>query len=75
MSGIATVMKYIRKYFHHKLGKKSFSETNPLPAKAATIWGHFDAAMEVTALASSALDIFFADKYETDFANATEWQI
>ena len=50
-------------------------ETKNLPAKAATIWGHFDAAMEVTALASSALDIFFADKYETDFAKATEWQI
>ena len=72
MSGISTVMKYIRKYFHHKLGKKSFSETNPLPAKAATIWGHFDAAMDVKALASSALDIFFADKYETDFDKATE---
>ena len=50
-------------------------ETKHLPAKAATIWGHFDAAMEVKALASSALDIFFADKYETDFAKATEWQI
>ena len=56
-------------------GNLSWRQNIYLPAKAATIWGHFDAAMEVTALASSALDIFFADKYETDFAKATEWQI
>ena len=69
------VMKYIQKIFSSQIWEKSFSETNPLPAKAATIWGHFDAAMTVTVLASSALDIFFADKYETGFDKATEWQI
>ena len=75
MPGISIVMKYIQKIFSSQIWEKSFSETNPLPAEAATIWGHFDAAMEVKALASSALDIFFADKYETDFDKATEWQI
>ena len=75
MLEISTVMKYIEKIFSSQIWEKSFSETNPLPAKAAIIWGHFDAAMKDTVLASSALNIFFAYKYETDFAKTTEWQI